>query len=130
MSRKRYTPEQIIGILREASVAVFPSRLEPFGLAAAEAIAAGVPSVISRHSGLAEIIEPNVDAFVADPFNEEDLAYSIMSILMNPEEAKEMAQRGQNKILDNLDSCKMALQLRYLCESHRTKGAKGEWHAH
>lgn len=42
--------------LRRASVLLMPSRSEGFGLVATEAIAAGVPLLVSEHSGIAELL--------------------------------------------------------------------------
>lgn len=44
-----------------ASVVIMPSRHEGFGLAAYEAIAAGVPILISERSGLAKLLVENID---------------------------------------------------------------------
>jgi glycosyltransferase involved in cell wall biosynthesis len=43
--------------LREADLFVLPSASENFGIAAAEALAAGVPAIVSRHVALADEIE-------------------------------------------------------------------------
>lgn len=50
------TPDGIIGDLLQCSLCVMPSRSEPFGLAALEAVAIGVPVLVSSQSGLAEFL--------------------------------------------------------------------------
>jgi len=50
------SPEQVNQVLESAYVAVFPSRWEPFGIVALEAMAAGVPVVVTADTGLAEIV--------------------------------------------------------------------------
>jgi glycosyltransferase involved in cell wall biosynthesis len=42
--------------LRRASMLLMPSRSEGFGLIATESIAAGVPVLVSEHSGVAELL--------------------------------------------------------------------------
>jgi len=57
-------------LLAAADVFVFPSIAEGFGIAAVEAMAAGVPAIVSRAGGLAEIVEDGVTGLVvptADP---------------------------------------------------------------
>jgi glycosyltransferase involved in cell wall biosynthesis len=49
-------PEKV-QLLREADLFVLPSASENFGIAAAEALAAGVPAIVSRHVALADEIE-------------------------------------------------------------------------
>ncbi|XP_035670229.1 uncharacterized protein LOC118411848 [Branchiostoma floridae] len=51
------TQEEIRRDMEVCHLVLMPSRAEPFGLVGLEAIAAGVPVLISEHSGLAELIE-------------------------------------------------------------------------
>lgn len=53
-------------LLRDSDVFVLPSDDESFGIAAAEALAAGCPIVVSREVGLAEDAGPNPAIFLAD----------------------------------------------------------------
>lgn len=50
-------PERVRDLLAMADVYVMPSVSEPFGLAALEAAQMGVPCVLSRQSGVAEVLE-------------------------------------------------------------------------
>ncbi|XP_078620294.1 uncharacterized protein LOC144887159 isoform X2 [Branchiostoma floridae x Branchiostoma japonicum] len=51
------TQEEIRRDMEACHLVLMPSRAEPFGLVGLEAIAAGVPVLISEHSGLAELIK-------------------------------------------------------------------------
>ncbi|XP_078579802.1 uncharacterized protein LOC144863985 [Branchiostoma floridae x Branchiostoma japonicum] len=51
------TQDEIRRDMEACHLVLMPSRAEPFGLVGLEAIAAGVPVLISEHSGLAELIE-------------------------------------------------------------------------
>ena len=68
--------------LKKASVAVFPSRWEPFGIVCLEALAMGCPVVVSRGTGLEEVLGPGLSEF-AVPVTEDikTLAQKIMSLL-------------------------------------------------
>lgn len=61
---RAYSPEggRIINDLRSASVLLMPSRAEGFGLVAMEAIAAGVPVLVSQNSGVAEYLKEREQA--------------------------------------------------------------------
>ena len=74
--------ESIREHLKKASVAVFPSRWEPFGIVCLEALAMGCPVVVSRGTGLEEILGPDLSEF-AVPVTEDTrpLAQKIMSLL-------------------------------------------------
>ena len=58
------------GLLRRVSVLVLPSLSDGFGLVALEAMASGLPVVVSDRCGVAELVTDGVDGFVvpaADP---------------------------------------------------------------
>jgi glycosyltransferase involved in cell wall biosynthesis len=50
------SPELVRRELRSADIVVMPSRMGPFGLVASEAIACGVPFIVSRDSGVAMVM--------------------------------------------------------------------------
>ena len=52
---------------RSAGVFALPSRYEPFGMTAVEAMASGTPSVITVHGGLEEMFDFGSQALFADP---------------------------------------------------------------
>ena len=53
--------ERLDADLERASLVIMPSRSEGFGLVAAEAIATGVPTLVSENSGLAELLQEVLD---------------------------------------------------------------------
>lgn len=69
---------EVDNLYRSASCFVMPSLSEPFGLVALEAIAHGVPVVLSKQSGAAEVIE---HGFKVDFWDTERFADCILTIL-------------------------------------------------
>lgn len=65
-------------LYRRASCFVMPSTSEPFGLVALEAIAHGTPVILSKHAGVAEVID---HAFKVDYWDTEKMADCILTIL-------------------------------------------------
>jgi glycosyltransferase involved in cell wall biosynthesis len=81
-------------VLRRANVVVLPSYGETYGMAATEAMAAGVPVVVSDRVDVA----PDVSAAGAGlvvPVERDAVARAILSILRRPDEAKQMGLAGQ-----------------------------------
>ena len=64
-----------------ADVYVMPSVSEPFGIAPLEAIAHNVPVIISRQSGVSEVIE---HALKVDFWDTHDIANKIIAVLRHP----------------------------------------------
>ena len=63
-----------------ASVSVVPSRREPFGLVAIEAMAAGAPVIASNQGGLPDFVNEEVGGLVI-PEDKDDLANKIIEVL-------------------------------------------------
>ncbi len=59
--------EQMADHYRAAPVFALPSRYEPFGMTAIEAMACGTPCVVTVHGGLEEVFDFGSQALFADP---------------------------------------------------------------
>jgi glycosyltransferase involved in cell wall biosynthesis len=75
-------PEQVAHEMREARAVILPSiYLEAFGLVVAEALALGVPVVVSDRAGAAALVQPGVNGFVVDmgqPLQLQDCCAALM----------------------------------------------------
>lgn len=67
-----------------ADVAVVPSLYEPFGIVALEAMATGVPVVVSDTGGLSEVVHHAQNGLRAYPGNPQSLADNILAYLKAP----------------------------------------------
>lgn len=65
-----------------ADVVIFPSRSDPFGLVPAEAVAMGVPPIVSRISGVSELLTDGENALIVEsPVQIETLAAALRRAL-------------------------------------------------
>ncbi len=85
-------------LLNQSEVAVIPSLYEPFGIVALEAMAAGLPVVVSDTGGLRDVIEHGVDGYCVPPDDSELLAYYISELLNNPELARHFTRRARRNV--------------------------------
>lgn len=60
----RLHEEQLIGLLQRSRVFLFPSLMEGFGMAPAEALACGVPVIVSDQGALPEVVKHGKTGFV------------------------------------------------------------------
>ncbi|WP_066637844.1 1,4-alpha-glucan branching protein domain-containing protein [Desulfolucanica intricata] len=86
-------------LLRQAGIAVFPSLYEPFGIVALEAMAAGVPIIVSDTGGMSDIVTHGVDGYKVEPGNTEKLAFYIKQLLANPLLAEDMRLCARENVL-------------------------------
>jgi len=82
-------------ILAESAIAVLPSIYEPFGMAVAEALAAGKPVIASRIGGLKEIIIDGANGFLFTPGDYRGLAERILKLLDNRDLRSRISQAAR-----------------------------------
>jgi glycosyltransferase involved in cell wall biosynthesis len=88
-----YVPDKTLAVLyRLASVFVFPSLYEGFGLPPLEAMASGTPVVTSNVSSLPEVVGDA--AILVDPYSAEAIADGILTVLRSTHLREELRQRG------------------------------------
>jgi glycosyltransferase involved in cell wall biosynthesis len=77
-----------------------PSRTEPFGNVAVEALLACRPVVASRVQGLEEVIIDNRTGLLVKPNDAESLACGIATVLSDHSLALRLAEEGRNDALE------------------------------
>jgi glycosyltransferase involved in cell wall biosynthesis len=86
-------PEETLAVMyRLASVFVFPSLYEGFGLPPLEAMASGTPVVTSNVSSLPEVA--GNAALLVDPMNPEAIADGIQRVLTDDRLRQHLRERG------------------------------------
>ncbi|MFD0685140.1 glycosyltransferase family 4 protein [Actinomadura fibrosa] len=80
----------------EADIAIVPSRVEPFGNVAVEAMLAGRPVVASATQGLVEIVEDGENGVLVPPDDPAALADGIARLLDDWDGALAMAKRARD----------------------------------
>lgn len=84
--------EDLLLIYNGASLFVFPSLYEGFGLPVLEAMACGIPVVTSNNSSLSEITADA--ALLIDPYQPAEIAKGIYRILTDPRQRAEYQSKG------------------------------------
>lgn len=87
------------GVLSAADIFVMPSRCEGFGLAAAEAMAAGLPVIASRIPSLQEIINDDNCGLLIDPENADQFAEKIDALARDESLRQRLGQAAREKIV-------------------------------
>ncbi len=94
-------------LLRRSDVLVMPSRYEPLGMSQIEALALGVPVVVSRVGGLPETVEDGVTGTLCPPPGSpgalQAWTAALAAVLTDPARAREQARRGRERVLRAFD---------------------------
>ena len=86
--------DDVYKLLRMSDVYIMPSVSEPFGISPLEAMQAGVPVIISRQSGVAEILS---NAIKIDFWDVEAMADAIYGIIKYPSISRNLSYHGRKE---------------------------------
>lgn len=84
--------DDVARVFRLADLYVMPSVSEPFGIAPLEALAQGVPVIISKQSGVSEVL---THALKVDFWDIDEMANKILAVLNHPPLQRTLRQHGQ-----------------------------------
>lgn len=87
---------ELSSVYRSADLFVMPSVAEPFGLTSLEALAHGTPALISKTSGVSEVLK---NALKTDFWDVEDMADKILSVVRYQSLHDELATNGARDAL-------------------------------
>lgn len=85
-------------LLKMSDVAVLSSHWEGFGLAAAEAMAAGIPVIASNVEGLSQVVDGG--GLLFEKGNVEELKNNVLSVTQNKDYYESLVANGRKKVLE------------------------------
>jgi glycosyltransferase involved in cell wall biosynthesis len=86
-------PTQVFG---KSSVLVLPSVEDGFGLVALEAMACGLPVIVTSHCGAADVVNDNINGFIVPPRDVTILADKLKFLAKNETERLEMGKLARS----------------------------------
>ena len=99
-----YVPDDfLLRLYRVIDVACYPSLYEPFGIVALEAMAAGIPVIVSDAGGLPEVVEHNVSGIVCPRGDSDALADAITGVFRDPARARRLADNAHRRARESFN---------------------------
>jgi phosphatidylinositol alpha 1,6-mannosyltransferase len=102
--------------LRDATLFVLPSLQEGFGLVVAEALAAGVPALVTPSGGPEDLVRESGGGEVLAGFDADELADRAAALLGDGDRLREMRRRGRAYVVREHDSAHLRDALREALE--------------
>jgi glycosyltransferase involved in cell wall biosynthesis len=91
--------EDLAGLYALAETLVLPTHSDPWGLVVNEAMACGLPIIVSSVAGCsADLVEDGCNGYVVPPRDSEKLSVAIDSLLRQPELKQRMSARSSDRI--------------------------------
>lgn len=95
--------KDVRAVLSAADILVMPSRWEGFGLAAAEAMAAGLPVVATRVPGLAQLVLDGRTGFLIDRGDVVGLCEAIERLAGDSALRRKLGRAGRKRVAEDFD---------------------------
>ncbi len=92
---------EVMNLMSNATVFVFPSKLETFGLVIAEAMLNGIPVVCCNSGPCTEFVENGKTGELVEVDNDSEVIMAVSRILDDSDYASKLAVNGQQFIRDN-----------------------------
>lgn len=92
------TEDEKAALLASASVVLYPSRAESFGIVFLEAWSFGVPVVGCRAGAVPDVVEEGVSGLLISPGDSLALANSVSRLIENPAEARRLGAEGRRRV--------------------------------
>ena len=90
-------------LLAQTDLLLQPSEHESFGLTALEAMATGVPVVLTNQGGTVEVLESGVSGLLADPKDEEGMAAWAIDLLLRPDRWRAVSEAARSRAVERFD---------------------------
>ncbi len=100
---------------RSLSVLVLPSVEDGFGMVVAEAMACGVPVIVTEHVGARDIVREGETGFIIPPRDAASLARRLRYLYRHPDTARRMGRRGVHEI-KRLEVSRIRQRIASMCE--------------
>ena len=82
---------------QQASVGILPTLEDGFGLVVLEAMACGVPVIITEHTGAKDCMRPNRDGFIIPPYSVDAIADTLQYCYNHRDQLQEMGQQARQQ---------------------------------
>ncbi len=103
--------DRVARLLDEASVFALPSRDEGMPMALLEAMARGVPCIVTPVGGIPDLVADGEDVLFVEPDDPPGLAAALDRLWSHPDEAAAMGERGRRRVRERCSTAVVAQQL-------------------
>jgi glycosyltransferase involved in cell wall biosynthesis len=117
---------ELVGLARSCDVFVLPSEAEAYGIAAAEACAAGLPVIASRMGGMVDIVDDGRTGFIITPGDARTMADCLRRLADDDGLRIRMGAAARERAADRFDlrriSQRLVTILTEVVQSHSPQG--------
>jgi glycosyltransferase involved in cell wall biosynthesis len=86
---------------RTADAFVYPNDYDPFGMVGAEAMASGMPVILGRGIGVAELVEHGISGLLCDPHDASSVRAQLEHLRRDRDQARRMGNAARDSIMQH-----------------------------
>lgn len=94
--------KELFALQAQAFAFIFPNHIKIWGMSAFEAMAAGLPVIVSNSTSVAEALTDGKDALFVGPGRPPEIAQKVQALLSDPKKYEAIAKAGQDFVLEHL----------------------------
>ncbi len=94
--------EKLQALYRDADIFVFVSHMQSWGIAVFEALASGIPTVVSETTGASEILKNGLHAITVPPKNPRRIADALNTLITDPDLYQSLSREGRALVLSEI----------------------------
>lgn len=94
--------EGLLAVFRVSDMFVFPCHLQSWGLVVFEAMASGLPAIVSGTAGASEVLTDNETAVIVPPFAPDNIAEVAVRLYERPELYEALSAKGRAFVEKNI----------------------------
>ena len=109
--RGRISENDLIQAYHGNDILIFPNHLQSWGLAVFEAMACGMPVIVSKTAGASEVLTHGENALLVNPKAPEEIVKQVKFLVDHPDEYLRLSRNGRKFVEENLSWKKLADQM-------------------
>lgn len=117
--RGRVNEKELLDAYASHDIFLFPSHLQSWGLAVFEAMASGLPVIVSKTAGASEILTHGENMLLVDPKTPEQIASAVRSMIRDLKLYEQLSLKGRAFIEERLSWRRYADTMREIFENAR-----------
>lgn len=100
----KVTEEDLVAFYHGHEIFLLPSHLQSWGIAVFEAMATGLPVVVSRSAGAHEVLTDGENSILVNPCRPEELAAAVIRLIEDSELYQRLSRTGRILVEDHISS--------------------------
>jgi len=98
----KISPEALLSAYQTADIFIFPCHLQSWGLAVFEAMASGLPVIVSETAGASEVLVDEKTAMIVPPYSPEKIAEAVEKLATDPIMYRSISVDGRKFVEENI----------------------------